>query len=179
MQIVIDFALSESRRQLDEILLGLKRDVEFELHDALAVHENRLSVEIGSGVDVAICDTGDMVNQLIERMFTRLRNILNYPHRFELVEGTDQITDLLSEAFDKVGESLAGLHQENLGETYVAVVINGQSSNVTDTVTWSDIVDQPIIDKITKLYRDAEMKVLAICRRELLYLGEKYGKPAE
>ncbi|MCT7475904.1 hypothetical protein N5V81_13055 [Escherichia coli] len=64
-------------------------------------------------------------------------------------------------------------------QTYVAVVINGQSSNVTDTVTWSDIVDQPIIDKITKLYREAEMKVLAICRRELLYLGEKYGKPAE
>ncbi|TSF72870.1 hypothetical protein FG732_26735, partial [Salmonella enterica subsp. enterica serovar London] len=86
MQIVIDFALSESRRQLDEILLGLKRDVEFELHDALAVHENRLSDEMGSGVDVAICDTGDMVNQLIERMFTRLRNILHYPHRFELVE---------------------------------------------------------------------------------------------
>ncbi|HCJ5818921.1 TPA: hypothetical protein NU463_004577, partial [Escherichia coli] len=45
--------------------------------------------------------------------------------------------------------------------------------------TWSDIVDQPIIDKITKLYREAEMKVLAICRRELLYLGEKYGKPVE
>ena len=55
----------------------------------------------------------------------------------------------LTAAADKVGESLAGLHQENLGETYVAVVINGQSSNVTDTVTWSDIVDQPIIDKIT------------------------------
>lgn len=178
MQIVIDFAMSESRRQLDEILVALKKDVEFELHDALAVHENRLSDEMGSGVDVAISDTDAMVNQLIERMFTRLRNILNYPHRFELVEGADQITDLLSEAFDKVGESLAGLHQENLGETYVAVIINGRTANVTDTVTWSDIVDQTIIDKITQLYRSAEMNVLGICRRELLYLGEKYGKQA-
>ncbi|QVW55262.1 hypothetical protein pEaSNUABM29_00222 [Erwinia phage pEa_SNUABM_29] len=177
MQIIIDFALSESREQLDKVFMDLKKNVEFELHDALAVHENRLSDENG-GADVAIYDTDAMVNQLVERMFTRLRNIFNYPHRYELIEGADQITDLLSHAFERAGESLANLHQENLGETYVAVLINGQSAQVTDTVTWSEIVDTPIVEKVKELYRAAEMQVLTICRRELIYLGEKYGNQA-
>lgn len=177
MQIIVDFALTESREQLDKVLLNLKQEVEFELHNALAEHENRLSDEQG-GVDVTISDTDRMVDGLVESMFGRLRNILNYPHHFVVNEGTNEFEDLLSAAFESAGESLAQLHHENLTETYVAVIMSGQPSNITDTVTWSDIVSEASIQKVRQLYQKAEMEVLAICRRELIYLGEKYGGQA-
>ncbi|VFR11699.1 hypothetical protein SPFM8_00067 [Salmonella phage SPFM8] len=66
---------------------------------------------------------------------------------------TSNVTDTVtSEAFDKVGESLAGLHQENLGLNYPHrfELVEG-TDQITDLFDTGDMVNQLIERMFTRL----------------------------
>ncbi len=177
MRVILDFALTESRAQLDKVLVELRKQVEFELHDALAAFENKYSEENG-GKDVAILDVDAMVKNLIEQMEDKLRAVLDRPQVFRVNEAPDEIETVLVAAFDMASNVVANIHVTDMNELYVAIIEKGGTTLINDTVTWTDVLEDTVIGKINDVYKPAQKTVVDICRKEIAYLGEKYGKVA-
>lgn len=178
MRIMIDFTLTESRERLDHLMCDLRDNVIFELHNALAEHEEKCSDELG-GVNVAIVDTDVMVNTLISRMKDSLLSVFNTPRTYTVGESAEGICSAMTNAFEEAIKTVTDIHFTDTAELYVAVVQSGISPTITDTVTWTDVLTDNAMERINKIYKAAQIETIGICRRELVYLSEKYGGVAE
>lgn len=178
MRLIIDFALTESRQYLDEILTKMKNAVEFELVDAFEAYASKLSDE-REGEEVAILDYQAMVNMAVMQMGAQLKNLLSHPHTFEITNVDKDFSLLLDEAFRQAVSSTENVKVEDFTELYVALVEKGGDVQITDTIGWKDVLDEQRLARVSKIYRDAQVAVLDICRQEIAYLGEKYGKVAQ
>ncbi|VFR14614.1 hypothetical protein SPFM20_00062 [Salmonella phage SPFM20] len=82
---VTDDLLSEAFDKVGESLAGLHQERN------ILNYPHRFELVEGTDQITAICDTGDMVNQLIERMFTRLDALAVHENRLsdEMGSGVD------------------------------------------------------------------------------------------
>ncbi|VFR13393.1 hypothetical protein SPFM14_00058 [Salmonella phage SPFM14] len=92
--------LSEAFDKVGESLAGFTR-----LRNILN-YPHRFELVEGTGVDVAICDTGDMVNQLIERMFELHDALAVHENRLSDEMGS------VSESRRQLDEILLGLKRD-------------------------------------------------------------------
>ena len=168
MKILIDFSLSESRGKLNKLLSEMRSRVAFELHDAIAVHENKISEE-HSGVEITILDSEAMV---------KIHSAMTYPH---LVRVTDPDTDIhliLEKAFLHAAHYLQNNAPDTLDEVYVAILQRQSSTtDIIDTTCWSDILTNETMSRIRDIFLETLGLVEKICHAELIYLSSKYGQP--
>lgn len=177
MKILIDFSLSESRGKLNKLLSKMRSRVAFELHDAIAVHENKISEE-HSGAEITILDSEAMVNNLIEQLERKIHSAMTYPH---LVRVTDPDTDIhliLEKAFLHAAHYLQNNAPDTLDEVYVAILQRQSSTtDIIDTTCWSDILTNETMSRIRDIFLETLGLVEKICHAELIYLSSKYGQP--
>lgn len=176
MKILIDFSLSESRDKLNKVLSEMRSRVAFELHDAIAVHENKISEE-HDGADITILDSEAMVNNLVEQLVIKISSAMTYPH---LVRVTDPDTDIQL-ILEKAFLHAATLHNLRHAVHYCLV------DNVTITLDDNVKVDQlrrEIVHKIEAYNRRFDRACARLTDDEALrkrlkleieYAAQRYG----
>ena len=177
MKILIDFSLSESRGKLNKLLSEMRSRIALELHDAIAVHENKISEEHG-GAEIAILDSEAMVNNLVEQLERKIHAVMEHPH---LVQVTDPDTDIqliLEKAFLHAAHYLQNNAPDTLDEVYVAILQRQPSlTDIIDTTCWSDILTNETMSRIRDIFLETLGLVEKVCRAELIYPSSKYEQP--
>ncbi|AFQ96679.1 hypothetical protein G173_gp134 [Erwinia phage phiEaH2] len=178
MRLIVDFALSASRNNLNIALTALRKEVQFELHDKLAEYENKYSEEQG-GEEVAILDVDAMVNSLIGQMEDALMSVVHYPHILRVNDAQSEIETVMNEAFRRAVETITRIRKTDVKELYVSIIRKDGNMVINDTVTWPDVLDDEVILRLNNIFRQAQTKVIDICQSELHYLAVMYDKELE
>lgn len=178
MQLILDFSLSESRKALDQVLGDMKKELVFEIHQAVSLYENSKAKETGKRYYVVEADK--VVESSMEHITGKLRRLLSMPHivPFVGVETGQEIVALINHGFDHAATALEDIPGIDLNEIYVAVPRDEEKVDVTllEMISLADIFETESLLTMENIVKHAKDKTVEICRNELAFAIEQLRK---
>lgn len=178
MQLILDFSLSESRKALDQILGDMKKELVFEIHQAVSLYENSKASETGKRYYVV--DSDKVVESAMEHITGKLRRLLSMPHivPFVGVETGQEIVALINHGFDHAATALEDIPGIDLNEIYVAVPRDEEKVDRTmlELISLADIFETESLLSMENIVKHAKDKTVQVCRNELAFAIEQLRK---
>jgi len=175
MQLILDFSLSESRKALDRLLGDMKKELVFEIHQAVSLYENSKASETGK--QYYVVEAEKVVDSAMEHITGRLKRLLSMPHivPFVGVETGQEIVALINHGFDHAAKALEDIPTIDLNEIYVAVPRDEKQVDTTwlELVSLADIFETESLIAMENVVRRAKDKAVQICQNELAFAIEQ------
>ncbi|AXF51364.1 hypothetical protein WELLINGTON_238 [Erwinia phage Wellington] len=173
MQVILNMALGEQANQISELMVDLRKDLNFELHDIISKYERSLREDTDKVHHVV--DAPKIVDELTALIVDQAKDVLQKTFTIG-INGWDTVDELalrVEEAFTKGVTDLESYVHLNAHETFVACGNSGERTLTFQMESLHDLFGATDTMKVEGIVMKAKEKVGILARQEMETLLSK------
>lgn len=167
MQVVLNMALGEQAPQIEQVMVDLRKKLDFELHDIIAKYERELKRDTDKTHFVVGADK--IVDDLTAMIMDHAKDVLqrNYVIPTNGWDTVDELALRVEEAFTQGSMDLETYVHLSMHETYVACKERGEQSMVFQMESLTDLFGMEETMNLENIVKGAKEKVAVFARMEM------------